>query len=213
MRLASEGGDYYLGAYRYSHSGAHSGPALPHTQTWPSGQIPVGHATPVPKPYADGLLCRDSWSARAAEARAGVGVSGRPWGTRRTSPLTGHWVGRLSARAHSIARTLTGTRSLVVYLRRKAGRVSRTLANQHACQVPATRPCQSRVASRKTPMLSPCTGARAAVDLLIGFVFLFGPELRITLWPAPLPPVLMRFIGPVVLGNDAGAWMVARQCS
>ena len=62
-------------------------------------------------------------------------------------------------------------------------------------------------------MLSPCTGARAAVDLLIGFDFLFGPELRITLWPAPLPPVLMRFIGPVVLGNDAGAWMVARQCS
>ncbi|HWQ15058.1 MAG TPA: hypothetical protein VNL77_19835 [Roseiflexaceae bacterium] len=51
----------------------------------------------------------------------------------------------------------------------------------------------------------------AAIDLAIGLAFLFGPELSITLWPTPIPPALMRFIGAIILGNGVGAVVLARQ--
>lgn len=51
----------------------------------------------------------------------------------------------------------------------------------------------------------------AAIDLLIGLAFLFGPELGLTLWPTPIAPVLMRFIGSIVFANGIGALLVARQ--
>lgn len=51
----------------------------------------------------------------------------------------------------------------------------------------------------------------AAVDWAIGLLFLFNPELQIGLWPTPVSPVLARFIGAIIIGNGAGAMMIARQ--
>lgn len=46
---------------------------------------------------------------------------------------------------------------------------------------------------------------------MVGLGYLFGPELGLTLWPTPVPAVLMRFIGSIILGNAVGAWMISRQ--
>ena len=51
----------------------------------------------------------------------------------------------------------------------------------------------------------------AALNLLIGLLFLFGPELGITLWPSPLPREMMRFVGSIVLANGIGAAMIVRK--
>ena len=51
----------------------------------------------------------------------------------------------------------------------------------------------------------------AALDGVIGLLFLFGPELDVTLWPSAISPVLMRFIGGIILANAAGSWIAARQ--
>lgn len=51
----------------------------------------------------------------------------------------------------------------------------------------------------------------AAIDIVIGLVFLVGPELGFDLWPTPVPPLLSRFIGSIVLANGVGAIVVARQ--
>jgi hypothetical protein len=53
--------------------------------------------------------------------------------------------------------------------------------------------------------------ATAVIDLVIGLLFLFAPELQINLWPTAISPVLSRFIGAIVVGNGIGAWMAARQ--
>jgi hypothetical protein len=53
----------------------------------------------------------------------------------------------------------------------------------------------------------------AAIDLLIGLAFLFGPELGLTLWPSAIAPLLMRFIGAIVLGNGVGAALIAHRGS
>jgi hypothetical protein len=54
-------------------------------------------------------------------------------------------------------------------------------------------------------------GLTAAIDLLIGSAFLLGPELGLALWPTPISPVLMSFIGAIVLGNGVGAAMIVRR--
>ncbi len=76
-----------------------------------------------------------------------------------------------------------------------------------------------------TPAIAPPTGRMlsmrlrgavaltAAIDLAIGLAFLFGPEIGLTLWPSPIAPVLMRFIGAIVLGNGIGAALIARRGS
>ena len=51
----------------------------------------------------------------------------------------------------------------------------------------------------------------AAIDLIIGLMFLFAPELGFTLWPTPIAPVLSRFIGSIIVANGVGAWLVVRQ--
>jgi hypothetical protein len=51
----------------------------------------------------------------------------------------------------------------------------------------------------------------AALNLLIGLVFLLGPELGFVLWPSPLPREMMRFVGSIVLANGIGAAMIVRQ--
>ncbi len=61
------------------------------------------------------------------------------------------------------------------------------------------------------PALRAAIAATAAIDLLIGLAFLLGPELRLTLWPTPIPLALMRFIGAIVLANGVGAVMIVRR--
>ena len=51
----------------------------------------------------------------------------------------------------------------------------------------------------------------AIIDLIIGLLFLFAPELGFTLWPTPIAPVLSRFIGSIIVANGVGAWLVVRQ--
>jgi hypothetical protein len=46
-------------------------------------------------------------------------------------------------------------------------------------------------------------------NLVIGLAFFFLPELHITVWPTPIPPILTRFIGAIILGNAAGAIKLA----
>src|SRR5688572_10519554 len=50
----------------------------------------------------------------------------------------------------------------------------------------------------------------AVIDFVIGLLFLFAPELGITLWPTAIPPLLSRFIGGIVIANAVGAWLVAQ---
>ncbi len=59
--------------------------------------------------------------------------------------------------------------------------------------------------------LQAAVGITAAIDLLIGLGFLFAPELGFTLWPTPIPPVLSRFIGSIIVANGVGAWLVVRE--
>src|SRR5688500_14110952 len=67
----------------------------------------------------------------------------------------------------------------------------------------------------KTLMLAPLLrftiGIAAALNFLIGLVFLLGPELGFILWSSPLPREMMRFIGSIVLANGIGAAMVVRK--
>jgi hypothetical protein len=53
--------------------------------------------------------------------------------------------------------------------------------------------------------------ATAVIDLLNGLAFLLGPELRLTLWPTPIPLALMRFIGAIVFANGVGALQIVRR--
>jgi hypothetical protein len=66
-------------------------------------------------------------------------------------------------------------------------------------------------AVRLAPPLRITIAIAAALNLLIGLLFLFGPELGITLWPSPLPREMMRFVGSIVLANGVGAVMIVRK--
>jgi hypothetical protein len=67
--------------------------------------------------------------------------------------------------------------------------------------------------SRLTQPLRIAVGSTVAINLIVGAVFLLGPELNVTLWPTPISPVLMRFIGAIILGNGVGAWMIVREAT
>jgi hypothetical protein len=59
-----------------------------------------------------------------------------------------------------------------------------------------------------SPGLRNAVAVTVGINALIGLAFLFGPEFGINLWPTTIPPLLMRFIGSIVLGNGVGAWMI-----
>ena len=61
-----------------------------------------------------------------------------------------------------------------------------------------------------SPLLRKGFALTAAVNLVIGALFLVGPELDVSLWPSPISPVLTRFIGAIIMANGVGAWMVSR---
>jgi hypothetical protein len=48
-----------------------------------------------------------------------------------------------------------------------------------------------------------------AVNLFVGMGFFFLPELHLPLWPTSIPALLDRFIGAIILGNAAGAFLLA----
>ena len=49
------------------------------------------------------------------------------------------------------------------------------------------------------------------INLIVGLAFLLGPELRLTLWPTPISPLLMRFISSIVFANGIGAALITRR--
>jgi len=51
----------------------------------------------------------------------------------------------------------------------------------------------------------------AILDALLGMAFLFAPELDLPVWPTPLPPLIMRFVGAIVLANGVALVVAARQ--
>ena len=59
-------------------------------------------------------------------------------------------------------------------------------------------------------MLRVAVAVTALINLVVGIGFLVAPELGLALWPTPIAPVLSRFIGSIILGNAASAWLVAR---
>jgi hypothetical protein len=61
------------------------------------------------------------------------------------------------------------------------------------------------------PLLRITITIAAVLNLLIGLLFLFGPELGFVLWPSPLPREMMRFVGAIVLANGIGAAMIVRR--
>jgi hypothetical protein len=54
------------------------------------------------------------------------------------------------------------------------------------------------------------TSVTVVINFVIGLAFLFGPEIGQTLWPNPVPPLLMRFIGSIILANGLGAWLIVK---
>jgi hypothetical protein len=61
------------------------------------------------------------------------------------------------------------------------------------------------------PLLRFAIALAAVTNLVIGLLFLFGPELGFALWPSPLPREIMRFIGAIVVGNGVGAALIFRK--
>lgn len=50
----------------------------------------------------------------------------------------------------------------------------------------------------------------AVIDLVIAMLFMLDPELDSAPWPTDIAPTLVRFIGAILLGNAAGALVVAK---
>ena len=46
------------------------------------------------------------------------------------------------------------------------------------------------------------------IDLVVGLLFLVGPELELTPWPSPIPSLISRFIGSIVFANGVGTAMI-----
>ncbi len=51
-------------------------------------------------------------------------------------------------------------------------------------------------------------GLAAVINLFVGFMFIIGPELGITLWPSAVSSTISRFIGAIIFGNGVGSAMI-----
>jgi hypothetical protein len=71
----------------------------------------------------------------------------------------------------------------------------------------ASRPEPRLLSSRLTTILL----AAGALDVLLGAVFFTGPETGLSLWPTTIPPLLLRFVGAIVLASGVGVIVAARQ--
>jgi hypothetical protein len=61
------------------------------------------------------------------------------------------------------------------------------------------------------PVLRLTIAFAATLNMLIGVLFLIGPELGFAIWPSPLPREMMRFVGSIVIANGVGAAMIFRR--
>ncbi len=48
-------------------------------------------------------------------------------------------------------------------------------------------------------------------NLIVGLGFFLLPELHLPLWPTSISPILVRFVGAIILGNAAGAFLLSRE--
>lgn len=67
---------------------------------------------------------------------------------------------------------------------------------------------QARLLSGRLKQILMVTGG---INLIVGLAFLLAPELGWTPWPTPISPVLVRFIGAIIIGNGVGSLVAARQ--
>jgi hypothetical protein len=51
-------------------------------------------------------------------------------------------------------------------------------------------------------------GLAAVINLLVGLMFIIGPEIGVTLWPSPVGSTISRFIGAIIFANGIGSAMV-----
>jgi hypothetical protein len=51
-------------------------------------------------------------------------------------------------------------------------------------------------------------GFAALINLFVGFMFLIGPELGVTLWPSAVGSTISRFIGAIIFANGIGSALV-----
>lgn len=49
-----------------------------------------------------------------------------------------------------------------------------------------------------------------ALDLVLGILFLLGPEIGVKLWPTDVAPLMSRFIGSIVFASGVGVLVLAR---
>lgn len=62
-----------------------------------------------------------------------------------------------------------------------------------------------------SPTLRTVLTLAGALDIVLGALFFTGPETGISLWPTPVPALLSRFIGAIILASGAGVLAMARQ--
>src|SRR5690349_12964121 len=51
-------------------------------------------------------------------------------------------------------------------------------------------------------------GLAAVINLVVGLLFIIGPELGFTLWPSPVGSSISRFIGAIIFANGIGSAVV-----
>ena len=48
-------------------------------------------------------------------------------------------------------------------------------------------------------------------NLIVGLAFFFLPEMHTPVWPTPIPTLMDRFIGAIIIGNGVGAIYLATE--
>jgi hypothetical protein len=96
-----------------------------------------------------------------------------------------------------------GQHSLPLPIYLSGGEGSITARIMESPSLPESRPLSGR--------LKQVLMATAGINLIIGLAFLFAPEVGWTPWPTPISPVLIRFIGAIIIGNGVGSFVAARQ--
>ena len=61
-----------------------------------------------------------------------------------------------------------------------------------------------------TPLRGVLTLA-AVIDMVLGVLFLIGPETGLILWPAQVTPLMSRFIGAIVVASGFGVLVAVKQ--
>lgn len=51
-------------------------------------------------------------------------------------------------------------------------------------------------------------GFAAVINLIVGLIFIIGPEFAFTLWPSPVGSTISRFIGAIIFANGVGSALV-----